>query len=115
MVAATLDGVIAAIATVGQGRAALGEAARLLNQGYGRLGDIPTMGGTRDEARSLLDQGNEYAQRIYRSLSDAPSAQSQQLDLTLRRQVQAALKGAASSLKLVEESAGMKYLSLIHI
>lgn len=109
MAGASIDSIAAGIVTVGQGRAALGEAARLLSQGYARLADVPRSGAARDSARSLLGQGNAYAKRVYDSLPAAVALQSTRLDPVTQKQVRAALTQADSSLRLVEEVAGQKY------
>lgn len=103
--------IAAQISTVGEGRAVLGEAARLLSQGYDRLGDIPAgftdESSARESARSLLDQANDYAQRIYNSIP--PVNLDTSLDPTLKNQVAAALQSALRALSTVETVADETY------
>lgn len=108
--------IAAQITNCGEGRAVLGRAAELLSQGYDRLPDVTSSDGSifsfnedgaRASAKSLLDQANDYAQRVYGSIPssnlDAPLAPA------LKNQVAAALQSALRALSTVEEVANVDY------
>jgi len=106
----------AQITTCGEGRAVLGRASEILSQGYDRLPDITSSDGSifslnddgaRASAKSLLDQANDYAQRVYWAI---PSGNlNAPLDATLKNQVAAALQSALRALSTVETVAAYDY------
>jgi len=108
--------IAAQINTCGEGRAVLGRTTELLSQGYDRLPDITSSDGSifsfnedgaRASAKSLLDQANDYAQRVYASIPsgnlDAPLAPA------IKNQVAAALQSALRALSTVETAAEVDY------
>lgn len=83
-------------ATGDQGRALLGEALnRLHSDGYGRLDQVTTLAGQRDEAQSGLDNARTYAENVY---NDLPMGDGE-LDAHTQQRVGVALWSVAGALE----------------
>jgi hypothetical protein len=103
---ATIAAVAADVHTVGQARATLGRTSELLADAYTRLPDI-TGADNRDAARELLDQANDYAQRVYGELPNADADQA--IDATTALRVGGAFGTTRRALRRVEEAADQTY------
>jgi len=103
---ATIAAVAAEVRTVGDARATLGKTAELLNDAYGRLPDI-TGADNRDAARDLLDEANDYAQRVYADLptEDLDAA----IDASTALRVGGAFGTTRRALRRIEEAANTTY------
>lgn len=108
--------IAAQITTCGEGRALLGRTSEILAQGYDRLPDITSSDGSifslnedgaRASAKSLLDQANDYAQRVYREIPSSDLGAP--LSPILKNQVAAALQSALRALSTVETVAEVDY------
>jgi hypothetical protein len=107
--AGSIDAIAAGIATVGQARAALGEASRLLQQAYEKVSSVPGGSDVRAAVTSLLDSANAYAQKTYAALSSNDDDQGDEIDQQTRLQVAASLHFAERGLADVEDSMGETY------
>lgn len=103
---AAIAEVAAQVHTVGQARAALGQTTELLADGYTKL-DAITGSDNRDAARELLDQANDYAQRVY---ADLPSDNlDAEIDVTTALRVGGAFGTSRRALRRIEEAANTTY------
>jgi hypothetical protein len=93
------------VRTAGDARVALGKAAEYFRRGYQAADDVSTLAGARSQAKSLLDQGNKYAMKVYAEL---PPGTNTILDIQTRVKVAEALKEAVSDLKSVNELLDIK-------
>lgn len=109
MASAALEAIAAGINTVGQARAVLGEAARLLREAFSKIEDVPGGDDVREAVKSLLNSANNYAQKIYGGLSSNADEQADPISQQTRLQVAAALQSAEAGLANVEESLGESY------
>ncbi len=97
--------IASSVQTIGQARAALGATTRVLSDGYAKLDSLTSVAGVRDSARSLLDQNNAYAARIYATWNDDPELQDEDISILKCTQVAACLEMARSNVRLIEDIA----------
>ncbi len=103
--ALAIAGVASQVSTIGQARAVLGTTTATLAQAYSRLGDLTSLAGLRDEARSRLDAINAFAGRVYSIWNDDPDLQAEEISTVNATKVGICLAQANDALKDVEELA----------
>lgn len=106
---AKLAEVASRIHDVATARACLGKATEILAEAYGQLDELPSSAGLRDSARSYLDSGNAYAQRVYAQLPTDGARQRDELTAKQQLQVAEALRAANNGLDAVMEAAAVDY------
>jgi hypothetical protein len=110
----SIAGVAASIRNVAEGRAALGKASELLQDGYSRLGLLPDSlfdsADVRAAGLSLLDSTNNYAQKVYAEVNyEGPDIGAQALDTVQALKVGGVLEMSRKALRRVEEAAKETY------
>jgi hypothetical protein len=111
---------IASIATqvqsVGQARATLGVVTQVLADGYARLPSLTTTADVQASAKSLLDQNNAYAQKIYAVFNtDDPAVQDEDISVYNATRIAACMEMARSNVRLIEDIAAQDIWNLAQL
>lgn len=110
-VKAQLADLSAKISTVGQARAAIGHATDVLSQGYGQLANVTDLAGLDDAAKSLLDQSNAYATKVYGMLETDDASQTRALTLTERLRAAEVVRECSEATASVIDATKVEFLS----
>lgn len=108
---AQLADISAKASTVALGRALIGNATTVLASGYAQLGDVTSLAGLQAQAKSLLDQCNTYAARIYAGMPADDASQGNALTLTQRLQVAEVVRECSEATAGVIDATSIEFIS----
>ncbi len=106
----------AKVQTIGQARAVLGKTSELLHDAYGKVGEVTTLAGLREEYIRQLDIVNAYAQGLYAIYAGAdPDLFDEEISFQNAARIGLALERARKLLTDIEADANEEWWSITAI